>query len=64
MFGILILRSCELIFPDDALVTVGLALDAVLERAPCFGEQAHDLEEPAFVCAVAGQAKSSRPGQP
>ena len=43
-----LLRSCKLVFPNDALVPVGLAFDAVLERLPCFGEQANDLEEPPF----------------
>ena len=45
-----LLRSCKLVFPDDALVPVGLAFDAVLECVPCFGEQANDFEEPSFCC--------------
>jgi len=43
-----LLRSCELIFPNDALVPIGLAFDAVLERVTCSGEQANNLEEPRF----------------
>ena len=42
------LHSGELIFSDDALVTVGLAFNAVLEHVPCLGEQANDFEEPAL----------------
>jgi hypothetical protein len=42
------LRSCELVFPDDALVAVGLTFDAVLKHVPCFGELANDFEESAF----------------
>ena len=37
-----------MVFPNDALVPVGLAFDTVLERVPCFGEQANDLEESAL----------------
>src|SRR5436309_13715700 len=36
------LRSCELVFLDDALLTICLAFDAVLRPAPRFGEQAND----------------------
>ena len=45
-----LLRSCKLIFPNDALVPVGLAFNAVLEHVPCLGEQANDFEEPSFCC--------------
>jgi hypothetical protein len=38
----------ELIFSDDALVTVGLAFNAELEHVPCLEEQPNDLEESAF----------------
>jgi hypothetical protein len=41
-------RTCKLVFSNDTLATVDLALDAVLERASCFGEEANDLEEVAF----------------
>ena len=44
------LPSGELIFLDDALVTVDLTFNAVLERAPCLGERPNDLEEPSFCC--------------
>ena len=37
-----------MVFPNDALVPVGLAFDTVLERVPCFGEQANDFEELPF----------------
>ena len=42
------LRSCELVFLDDALLTICLAFDAVLRPAPRFGEQANDFEETPF----------------
>ena len=42
------LHSGELIFSDDALVTVGLAFNAELEHVPCLEEQPNDLEESAF----------------
>jgi hypothetical protein len=42
------LHFSELIFSDHALVTVSLALNAVLENVSCFGEQANDFEEPPF----------------
>ena len=45
-----LLRSCKLIFPNDVLVPVGLAFNAVLEHVPCLGEQANDFEEPSFCC--------------
>src|SRR5262249_32880564 len=45
MIGTDLLRSFKLVFPNDALVAVRLAFDAVLEYVPCFGEQANDLEE-------------------
>jgi len=34
-----------LIFSDDALVTVGLAFNAVLEHVPCLGGQANNFEQ-------------------
>ena len=46
-----LLRSCKLVFSNDALVPVGLAFNAVLEHVPCLGEEANDFEEPAF-CSV------------
>lgn len=42
------LHSGELIFSGDALVTVSLACNAILEHVPCFGEQANNFEEPPF----------------
>ena len=45
-----LLRSCKLIFPNDALVPVGLAFNAVLEHVRCLGEQANDFEEPSLCC--------------
>ena len=45
-------------FSDDALVTVDLTFNAVLEHAPCLGEQANDLEElPFFVFLTAIRRK-------
>jgi hypothetical protein len=40
------LRSGELVFAHNAFVAVQLALDAVLENAGGFGQQADDLETP------------------
>ena len=31
-------------------MTADLTFNAVLEHAPCLGEQANDLEEPSFCC--------------
>jgi hypothetical protein len=39
-----LLRSCELVFPNDAFVAVRLTLHTVLKPVSCFGEQANDLE--------------------
>jgi hypothetical protein len=45
MIGISIFsRSSELVLPNDALLAVRLALDAILERIRCFRQQANDFE--------------------
>ena len=46
MVGIWIFTLEQLIFSGDALVTVSLAFNAILENVPRFGEQANDFEEP------------------
>jgi hypothetical protein len=52
-------RSCQLIFPDNALTAVRLAFYAVLDPIPCFGEQANDTEKLApavFLIPIGGKA--------
>ena len=36
--------NCKLLFANNALVAVGLTLDAILERVSCYGEEANDRE--------------------